>query len=234
MKLSIIIPVYRESAIIIQTLQSLTALSIPIAHEILVVDGDPEKQTMAKLRLNKEVMTYKQIKLISSPKGRGVQMNEGAQKAGGDLFLFLHADTRLDQVGMKKMIQAWTDNGLPLFCGAFDLVIDSPKRMFRLIEETASLRSRLTRVPYGDQGIFISKSLFIKAGGFPNIPIMEDVGLMAAVKKTGIRPFFLDHSIVTSARRWENQGLIYTTLRNWALICLYILGVSPEKLVKYY
>lgn len=234
MKLSIIIPVYRESAIITQTVNSLMDLSIPIAHEILVVDGDPKKSTIAILRSNKKLMGYKQIRLIPSPRGRGVQMNTGAQKAGGDLFLFLHADTKLDQAGMNKMLQAWTDTKHPLFCGAFDLAIDSPQKMFRLIEKTASLRSRLTRIPYGDQGIFISRSLFKKAGGFPDVPIMEDVGLMAAVKKTGIAPVFMDHSITTSARRWEHQGLIYTTMRNWVLICLYMLGVSPKKLVKYY
>ncbi len=234
MKLSIIIPVYRESAIITQTVNSLMDLSIPIAHEILVVDGDPKKSTLAELLSNKELMTCEQIKPIPSPRGRGVQMNVGAQQAKGDLFLFLHADTRLDQAGMNQMIQAWTSTRKPLFCGAFDLAIDSPKKMFRLIEKTASLRSRLTRVPYGDQGIFISRSLFKKTGGFPNTPIMEDVGLMAAVKKTGIAPVFMDHGITTSVRRWENQGLIYTTMRNWVLICLYMLGVSPEKLVKYY
>ncbi len=239
MKLSIIIPVYQESVIITQTIQSITALSIPIAHEILVVDGDPKRSTLAELRSQKKRMGYKQIRLIPSQKGRGIQMNAGAQKADGDLFLFLHADTQLDQKGMNEMIQAWTDtrwmkNGQSLFCGAFDLIIDSPKKIFRLIEKTASLRSRLTRVPYGDQGIFISRSLFKKTGGFPNTPIMEDVGLMKAVKRTGIAPVFMDHGIVTSARRWEHQGLIYTTMKNWVLICLYLMGVSPKKLVKYY
>ncbi len=232
MQLSIIIPVYRETQRISKTLKSLLDLSIPIPFEILVVDGEPTATTLKYLKSQPDVDPG--IRLIKSALGRGTQMNAGARISKGKLFFFLHADTRLDQPGMDALLQAWQHSVPARVCGAFDLTIDSPKPWFRVIEKTASFRSRLTGIPYGDQGIFISRTLFERVGGFPDVPLMEDVGLMSAVKRTKIRPMFLDYKILTSARRWETQGLAYTTLRNWIFILLYLLGVSPEKLAAWY
>jgi hypothetical protein len=118
--------------------------------------------------------------------------------------------------------------------GAFDLEIKSKKRIFRLIERAASIRSRLTRIPYGDQAIFLKKSFFDQIGGFKDIPIMEDVELMQRVKKAGQKIKFIPRKVWTAARRWEKEGIVYCTLRNWILISLYMFGVSPEKLNKFY
>lgn len=232
MQLSVIIPVYRETDRIGQTLDRLTALSIPVSHEIIVVDGEPGASTLAYL--SSRSRSGPRLCPISSPRGRGTQLNAGAKASRGRLLFFLHADSLPCQAGMSAMLRAWDASDPSRFCGAFDLSIDSPRPWFRMIEKTASLRSRLTRIPYGDQGIFMSRRLFSRIGGFPEVPLMEDVGLMAAVKKAGVTPVFLDHAILTSARRWESEGAVYTTLRNWLLIILYACGVPPEKLADWY
>ncbi len=232
--LSIIIPVFQESAVISNTLQGLAALKIPLPFEIIICDGEGCHSTLAHLRQDHPGLGCLPLKLIGALPGRGPQLNAGARAAQGDLLLFLHADTRLDQKGLDLMIQAWQNQEETFFCGAFDLSIDSEKKIFRLIEKTASLRSRLLKIPYGDQGIFMTRQLFERVGGFPPTPIMEDVGIMSKIKKIDITPRFLDHSITTSARRWEDQGILYTTLRNWGLILLYLLGISPGRLARYY
>jgi rSAM/selenodomain-associated transferase 2 len=233
-RLSIIIPVYREAFLISSTIHAILKIKIPIHFEIIVSDGESNTSTLTHLREDKTLPRKHPIKLISAPRGRGPQLNAGVKAAVGELFIFLHADTRMDQKGMNRLLTSWQDHVDPLFCGAFDLQIDSEKKVFRMIEKVASARSRLTKIPYGDQGIFMSRQLFEKINGFPNIPIMEDVGIMSKVKKLSVTPVFLPHTISTSARRWEDQGILYTTLRNWILICLYFLGISPEMLAKYY
>ncbi|HCY87520.1 MAG TPA: glycosyl transferase [Desulfobacteraceae bacterium] len=232
MQLSVIIPVYRETSGILKTLETLLNLSVPVSHEILVVDGEPGASTLAYLASRR--MTDPRIRPIVSPKGRGTQLNTGARASRGQFLFFLHADTRISQQGLNALLRAWPKHMPSRFCGAFDLAIDSPKPWFRLIERTASLRSRLTRIPYGDQGIFMSRVLFDRVGGFPDVPLMEDVGLMTKIKRMRIRPLFIDHTVLTSARRWESEGAAFTTLRNWTLITLYACGVPPEKLVAWY
>ncbi len=235
MELSIIIPVYKESESIESTLDHLFSLSIPLAFEVIVVDGEPAGSTLKVIETRHAGKAPRcRLKLIPSAKGRGTQMNAGAAAALGRLFFFLHADTRLTQAGLDQMVTVWKRRNSSRFCGAFDLSIDSPEPWFRIIEKTASLRSRLTRIPYGDQGLFISRQLFEAAGGFPDVPLMEDVGLMAAVKRQRVRPLFLGRHIRTSARRWKKQGVVFSTLRNWILICLWILGVSPHRLDRFY
>ena len=233
-RLSIIIPVYREAAFISATIHSILDLKIPISFEIIVSDGESTHSTLSFLKEDKTISYRHPVKLISSPLGRGSQLNAGAKAAEGELLFFLHADTRMDQKGLDLMIAAWQDHVDPLFCGAFDLHIDSGKKVFRMIEKIASLRSRFTKIPYGDQGLFMSRQLFEEINGFPDIPIMEDVGIMSKVKKLSISPIFLPHTIATSARRWKDQGIVYTTFKNWILICLYLLGIPPGVLTKHY
>ncbi len=233
-KLSIIIPVYREAAFISGTIHSILDLKICVPFEIIVSDGESTRSTLSLLKKDKTISCRHPVKLIPSPLGRGSQLNAGAKAALGELFFFLHADTRMDQKGMDLMIAAWQDHVDPLFCGAFDLHINSEKKVFRMIEKIASLRSRFTKIPYGDQGIFMSRQLFEKINGFPDIPIMEDVGIMSKVKSVSITPIFLSHTITTSARRWKDQGILYTTVKNWVLISLYLLGIPPNVLTKHY
>lgn len=223
--ISIIVPVFNESQIINSTIDYLYNLDFAGDFEIIVVDGNPAGTTI-------NTITNADVKKIIGKKGRGSQMNQGAAVANGDVLLFLHTDTLLSHDALDQIIAATEQHDI--VGGAFDLGIQSEKNIYRLIEQTASMRSRLTRIPYGDQAVFLKKRFFDQIGGFRDIPIMEDVELMQRVKKTGKKIKFIARKVQTSSRRWENEGIAYCTLRNWTLITLFLLGVSPEKLKKFY
>jgi hypothetical protein len=118
--------------------------------------------------------------------------------------------------------------------GAFDLGIRNGRRIFQIIGRCASWKHRLTRVPYGDQAIFMLRNYFEEMGGYPEIPLMEDVELMKRVKRRGGRIIILPQTVMTSSRKWEKDGVAYTIARNWVIQTLYLLGVPAERLVKYY
>jgi len=118
--------------------------------------------------------------------------------------------------------------------GAFDLRIDSDSLFLRYISVRASLRSRWNRMPYGDQAIFMRKKYFDQIGGFKDIPLMEDVELMRRIRKDGRKINILPDKVTTSARRWQRDGALYTTVRNRVLVALFRLGVNPARLAKYY
>jgi hypothetical protein len=118
--------------------------------------------------------------------------------------------------------------------GAFDLAIDSTDVLVRFVAAVARIRSRLTRIPYGDQAIFMRKDYFEKIGRFKEMAMMEDVELMRRIKRKRDKICILPEQVTTSARRWQSEGIIYTTLRNFVLVTLFYLGISPDKLVKYY
>jgi rSAM/selenodomain-associated transferase 2 len=222
---SFIIPVWNEQAIISRTIEHVRDLSASGRAEIIVVDGDPAGRTI-------QVARHMGVKTAISEKGRGNQMNLGASLAAGDILIFLHADTILPHDALELIETAMAD--ISCIAGAFDLAIDSERPAFRLIEKAASFRSRMTRIPYGDQTIFIRKSGFRDLGGFNNIPIMEDVEFMRRIKKGKGKIFIIGTAVLTSPRRWEKEGIVYTTLRNWLLIALYLCGVKPEKLIRFY
>jgi len=223
MKISVIIPVLREEAIINRAIERI--LANDRAVEIVVVDGDPQGRTLL-------AVTCGEALLIASEAGRGRQMNEGARAAGGDILVFLHADTVLPANAFRSISSAMRNRRLK--GGAFDLAIDGQGVIFRLIEWAASLRSRLTRIPYGDQALFLRRDYFMQIGGYRDIPLMEDVDLMRRVKAGGDRIRIIRGKAKTSARRWEQEGVLRCTLRNWTIMLLYLLGVSPRRLVKWY
>jgi rSAM/selenodomain-associated transferase 2 len=159
-------------------------------------------------------------------------MNKGAVAATGDILLFLHADTLLPTGAFEKIITIMRTGRY--VGGAFDLGIVSDRTSYRIIECAASYRSRLTRIPYGDQAIFIRKDVFMGLGGYREFPIMEDVELMRSIKRSGHRIFIIATKVKTSPRRWEKEGIIYCTVRNWVLMTLYLLGVKPNTLARFY
>ncbi len=224
--ISIIIPVFQEEKTICETLDTLKRLADDAAAEIIVVDGDPQKTTI------RGISGHPAIKTLSAPKGRGRQMNAGANIAQGEILLFLHADTRLPQGALARIRQAVKDRNIA--AGAFELGIDAPGPAFRIIERMASWRSRLTRIPYGDQAIFIKHPLFRELGGYRPLSIMEDINLMQRIKESGSKIEIIRQKVHTSARRWEKEGVLACTLRNWVLSSAYYLGVPPEKLKRYY
>ncbi|MEN6331670.1 MAG: TIGR04283 family arsenosugar biosynthesis glycosyltransferase [Smithella sp.] len=226
-KISIIIPVMNESAGINNTIEQLRSLIAASgrAAEVIVVDGDQKGKTIAAIKDDKVITA------VGNP-GRASQMNRGAKLAQGEILLFLHADTRLPDDGLA-LIDAACAN-LPFVAGAFDLAIDSKRAIFRLIAKTASLRSRLTGIPYGDQAFFFTADYFRSLGGFAEIPFLEDVEIMRRIKKRGEKIVFLSSPVRTSPRRWEKDGIIKRTLHNWLLVSLYIAGVKPQRLTKFY
>ena len=193
--------------------------------EIIVVDGDPGKSTI-------NTIVDPAVTKISSMPGRARQMNAGSQQACGEYLFFLHADTRLPEDAFESIQNTLSDP--QIVAGAFDLEVESHRWSLRLISCCSRLRNRLLRIPYGDQGIFIRRSYFEKIGRFAEIPIMEDIELMRRIKRQGDRITILRRRIRTSARRWEKEGILYTTVRNLILSTLFYLGASPDKLARYY
>jgi rSAM/selenodomain-associated transferase 2 len=222
---SVIVPVYNEQENINDCLSHIRSQYNDNTCQIIVVDGDENASTINAINNDKIVK-------IVSKKGRANQMNGGAGIADADILLFLHADTKLPKNAFEMIYNAITAGEYA--AGAFDLGIDTKNIFIKFIAFAGKIRSRLTRIPYGDQGIFISKDFFYRIGGFKNIPLMEDVDLMRRIKRSGERICILKEKVSTSARRWHEDGLIYTTIRNLVLVTLYYLGVNPNRLAKFY
>jgi rSAM/selenodomain-associated transferase 2 len=191
---------------------------------LILVDGGSSDGTPTICRqFNVEVLT--------APRGRAAQMNYGAQRATGNVLLFLHADTRLPLTAFDDIRNALGD---PRFVGGrFDIQLDGDHWMLRVIGAMISLRSRLSKVGTGDQGIFVRREVFQRMGGFPEIPLMEDIALCRALKRLG-EVACLRSKVITSARRWESDGVWRTIIRMWTLRLLYLAGVSPVWLKKFY
>jgi rSAM/selenodomain-associated transferase 2 len=228
--LSIIIPVFNETNTINPLLQHLSDFSLAGDFEVIVVDGNPEGNTIRAI--DESSLKISVIKMISF-RGRGIQMNAGATHADGRVLLFLHADTELNSRAFQRIKSAFQLKR-DVVGGAFDLGIDSPKWIFRIIERASSFRSRITRIPYGDQAIFMKSVYFREIGGFSSFPIMEDVELMLRVRKQGGKIHIIPEKVRTSSRRWEKEGVLFCTFRNWSLITLYLCGVSPATLSNHY
>ncbi|WP_084185187.1 TIGR04283 family arsenosugar biosynthesis glycosyltransferase [Desulfonatronum thiodismutans] len=224
-RLSVIIPVFREERGITALVDHLATHALKEIAEILVVDGDSERRTLA-------VLDGRDVVRIGSGAGRARQMNAGAAQAHGDVLLFLHADTRLPTGADTLIFQALADPRA--VGGAFRLAVDSPRSALRLIAAAANLRTWLTRVPYGDQAIFLRRATFEKLGGYADIPLMEDLELMRRVRRKGWPVVLLREAAFTSARRWEQEGVWRCTLRNWGVRLLYHLGVCPGRLRQFY
>jgi rSAM/selenodomain-associated transferase 2 len=225
MKISVIVPVLHESDRINEIIGSIKSASADVPYETIVVDGDLSGGTIAHI-------SDHSVTTMTAPKGRALQMNAGAARACGDILLFLHADTLLPQSAFPKIIAALSDSNF--VGGAFDLGIQNNRLIFRAIGRAASWKHRLTRVPYGDQAIFMLRRYFENIGGYAGIPLMEDVELMRRVKRRGGHIIILPEAVTTSSRKWETEGIIYTTLRNWTIQALYLFGIPAEKLLKYY
>jgi len=217
---SVVVPTLNEAAVLARTLEALP----PGFAEVIVADGGSTDATVAIAQAHGARVTV-------SPPGRGPQMNAGAAAAKGDVLLFLHADTVLPADAPARIAAALAETGA--VAGAFLLGIESSDPRLAFIARAANLRTRLTRVPYGDQASFVRRAAFDAAGGFPDVPIMEDVELGRRLKRLG-RIVVVPARVRTSARRWEREGVVRTTLRNAALVTLYLLGVHPRRLARWY
>ena len=228
--ISIIIPVLNETGTINATLTCLQQQSTETCLEVVIVDADPAGMTIKAIQITPSSRFV--LKTDRTARGRGLQMNRGAEIATAPIILFLHADTRLPEGAFEAAIS--TLQNPHLVGGAFDLGIRSNRWGYRVIETVGSIRSRITRLPYGDQAIFVRRDYFHDMGGYSTIPIMEDVDLMRRIKNQGDSIAIIARRVQTDPRRWEKEGLVTGTFRNWVLMILYLMGVSPHKLVKYY
>ena len=219
-KLSIIIPTLNEAEDIRAFLKPLQYLRQQ-GHQIIVVDGGSEDNTF-------ECVLELVDCAIRSAKGRAQQMNAGAKIATNDRLLFLHADTLLPSNVANSI-----PNATPNQWGHFDLTISGRHWLLPIIAKLINIRSRITGIATGDQAIFINSEFFEHAGGFPEIPLMEDVALCKQLRKIQ-RPVCLQEKVITSGRRWEKHGVFCTVLLMWVLRFAYFIGIKPEKLANLY
>ena len=220
MRISIIIPVLNEASCLEQTLEDLFSRPwVETNCEVIVSDGGSDDRS-------REIAAGFACRLIQGRRGRALQMNAASQIARGDMLLFLHADSRLPR-GFGELIPAAAGWGF------FRLRLDGAAAIYRLIESAINLRTRLSRVAGGDQGIFFSRELFDALGGFPPIPLMEDVAICKLARQREA-PVIIDARIISSSRRWQEQGVLRTILLMWSLRLAYWLGVDPTRLHRIY
>jgi rSAM/selenodomain-associated transferase 2 len=220
-RLTIIVPVLNEAAIIVAALRALAPLRARGA-EIIVADGYSRDGTA-------QLAEPFADRIITVSRGRGAAMNAGAALGTGDALLFLHADTTLPD-GADLLIDAalarrsW---------GRFDLRIAGCHPFLAVVARMINLRSRLTGIATGDQAMFVSREAFQKVGGFPDLPLMEDIAISRRLKRL-CRPYCIATPAVTSGRRWEHNGVLRTILLMWRLRLSYYLGVEPALLAELY
>ena len=218
MKLSIIIPTLNEASRIESLLSQLSDENV----ELIVVDGGSDDQTVQRASVH--------AKLIHSSAGRALQMNTGAAIASGDWLWFLHADTQLSQPLNTYVDEITQSSSL---WGRFTVRLDDARFIFRVIERLMNARSCFTSVATGDQGLFVDRRLFDELGGYPELPLMEDVALSKRLRK--VMPVNCSSlSLITSARRWQQRGVLKTIVLMWWLRLAYVVGVSPARLSQWY
>ena len=219
-KISVIIPILNEAKILEKTLSQLQ--SELESHELIIVDGGSTDTSV--------YIAEKYGKVVPSERGRAKQLNTGAAVATGDILIFLHADIWLEP-GVLAAVAIALSSGY--VGGGFRQKIDGESILYRLIEIAGDIRGRYLKVFYGDSGIFLTRTDFEKIGGFPDIPILEEMEFSKGMQRLGKTTLLTPH-IHISARRWKTKGIVRTTLNNWLITLLYFLGISPESLARLY
>lgn len=221
MKLSIIIPTLNEAAGLEALLQALQP-ERQRGHEIIVVDGGSTDGTPHLAAPLADVV-------LDAPRGRARQMNAGAARAAGNVLLFLHADTWLPPNAAVVI-----EHALRYACwGRFDVSIASEHPWLKLVARLMNLRSRLSGIATGDQALFMRRAVFLGVGGYPEVPLMEDLALSRRLKRLG-KPACLRWQVCTSGRRWESEGVWCTILLMWRLRFQYWCGTPPSILAQRY
>jgi rSAM/selenodomain-associated transferase 2 len=218
---SIIVPTFDEGARIATHLSGLQGWR-RAGHEVILVDGGSADDTVAAAAPLVD-------RLIVTPRGRAVQMNAGATAAHGDTLIFLHADTRLPPHAPELIAAALRER----YWGRFDVVIEGEGRMLTLVGAAMNLRSRLTGVATGDQAMFMRTSAYRAVGGFPTLPLMEDIAMSRRLKKLSA-PACLRARAVTSGRRWDRDGVIRTIALMWMVRLAFFAGAPASRLERIY
>lgn len=221
MNFSIIIPTLNEEKLIQPCLLKLQPLRPEC--EIIIADGGSSDNTVLLADRFAD-------RIVSSDKGRAVQMNNGARQAGGDILIFLHVDTVLPENALQQIRHA-IDNGRQW--GRFNIRLSGSHFMFSVISRMMNWRSQLTGIATGDQVIFATRKAFFAAGQYPDIKLMEDIALCKELKKIG-PPVCLKAKVTSSSRRWEDNGIYRTISLMWTLRLLYFFGAEPDLLARLY
>ncbi|NOT23274.1 MAG: glycosyltransferase family 2 protein [Nitrospiraceae bacterium] len=231
MHISVIIPTLDEERTILDTLARTASLGF---DELIVVDGGSTDGTHALVesyRLNTQASALSPIQWVTAPSGRARQMNEGAKASGGEILLFLHADTQLPNDAKKIVETTLADRRM--VGGRFDVRFDRPSGWGTIISTMMNWRSRLSGIATGDQALFVRRHIFEQIGGFADMPLMEDIELSRRLKRRGTiaAP---TATVTTSFRRWEQHGPLQTILLMWTLRFLYWIGIHPRTLSRWY
>ncbi len=221
-RIAVVIPTLNEARAIALGLQRVLAED---PDELVVVDGGSIDETVAIARASA-------VRVIESPRGRAVQQNRGAASTTSDVLLFLHADCHVEPGGLAYLRRFMGEHA-KVPGGCFRMRVESPEPVFRAIDRAADMRAGLFGIPYGDQGIFARREVFDRLGGFPEVPLMEDVFLALRLRSQG-RIAVLPRQIRVSPRRWRSRGIVRQTLLNWALTAAAAAHVSPSNLARFY
>jgi len=221
--LSVVVPTLNEAEGIVAHLTALQPLRRR-GSEVIVVDGGSSDDTP-------KLAAPLADRVISARRGRASQMNAGSTDARGDVLLFLHADTRLPESADSLLTPELGDTRR--LWGRFDVTIDGTHPLLPIVAWFMNRRSRLTGIVTGDQAMFIHREAFVKVGGFPEIPLMEDIALSRRLKCLG-RPLCVSERVTTSGRRWEKRGVLRTIALMWRLRARYWLGADPSRLAQAY
>ncbi|MBF2079139.1 MAG: TIGR04283 family arsenosugar biosynthesis glycosyltransferase [Synechococcales cyanobacterium T60_A2020_003] len=223
--ISVVIPTLNEADCIEQAIASIRQHhDDPSRLDIIIADGGSGDPTVDKA-------LGCGVRVIQAPLGRAHQMNAGAEIATGEILLFLHADTKLPPQFATHITEVL---GRPrAIAGAFELQIDGSDRRLRWVEWGVKWRSRLNQMPYGDQALFMRSEIFHQVGGFPPLPILEDVEMVKRLKRIG-RIYIAPAAVRTSARRWQRLGIVRTTLLNQLVLLAFWLGVPTDRIAYWY
>lgn len=228
MTIALIIPVLNEQATLPRLLTNVRSMGF---DEIIVVDGGSQDRTLESVKPFLAHTSPGGVQLLSSARGRAVQMNAGASNARAEVLVFLHADTNLPESAVQHIQQAMAD--VSCVGGRFDVRFPVDTGWAWLISRMMNLRSRWSGICTGDQTMFVRRSIFERLGGFADMPLMEDIEFSGRLKKTG-RVAALREKVTTSFRRWERGGPLRTILRMWTLRFLYWIGINPKTLGQFY
>jgi len=223
--LSIVIPTLNAAGELPATLEPLIAGAVDgVVAQLVIADGGSDDETLA-------IADAAGADIVRTERGRGGQLAAGAARARGDWLLFLHADTRLDP-GWVASVRTFISEMGPDYAGYFRFALDDGRFRARVLEQVVALRSRAFALPYGDQGLLISRRLYERIGGFAPLPLMEDVAIARRLGHRCLRPISV--RAVTSAARYRRDGYMRRGSRNLACLAGYFLGVAPQRLVRLY